>query len=44
MPVGDSLIYAFFCMLIVFIVLIMLWVVIKAFSAFICFVEKQQKK
>ncbi len=44
MPVGESLLFAFFCLLIVFMVLIMLWVVIKAFSAIICFVEKQQKK
>lgn len=41
MSVGESVLYALFCMLIVFGVLIMLWGIIKLFSAVICFIDKK---
>lgn len=41
MPVSESILYAMFCMFVVFGVLIILWGIIKLFSAIICFIDKK---
>ena len=44
MPVGESFLYALFCMLVVLTVLAILWGIIRLFSAIIRLVEMQHRK
>lgn len=42
MSVPESILYALFCMVVVFVVLIMLWAIIRVFSFLTTMIEKKQ--